>query len=965
MQVLLHLQLALEGLANRVADHFLHVGRSDLVCGERLGQDLLREGLIDAAAGDLVCLFPAGGDFEPAQMLAEIGLGLANGGGDGVDRRPALRERHERLHPVDGRGRDFILLEDLLALGALTDRLADAVDRHGLEVGIVQPLADLDQFVFDVLTGQGDPVLEVHLHAGSAGELDVVLRVAAGEEHRQAADDQNAGDDVEPFPHAHPVDVRHAEQPQHDEAVLDDPLGDQEVEDDPGHEDGGEHARADAEHQDDGEAFDVLAGHIVQDGRGEDRRQVRVEDRAESAAIAVSDGGRQSDAAFLLLANSLEDQHVGVDAHADRQDQAGDAGQGERRSQGGHDGQREQQVQQQRHIGDGAADRVVRQHEGGDDDQADDARTDALVEVVGADGRTDHPRGDGLLDQSGGQRAGVELVHHVGDLRLAEAAGDDAPFVNAAFGDVGGRDGDVVQEDGQRAAGVLAGDAVEEVAALGVQGEADGAAADVVGSGVGVFELPLASARAVQHRLIRLIAGQDVELLAELADDRASDLPLLDFFDLDPFVPTVRGGLGAFVLQIGQIPLDLGLAELAAVHGGEDAEFEDAGAFEHALQVGRIVEPSTEGPIALVGGDHSLDLVLAVGESRLEVRDPLGLLRRVGDVQHGGDSLLGEIELIQLPAGLLVPFVETALGREPVEDRALLFIGPDVTGQGPELGVGTEEIGQLLAEGLVGQAGPLSAVGLGPLQIDARRGERRAESLDLGREGVSPILQLLSLVVDGGQLIESAQAVGVALGELGDLLGSFLRRHLQRPQDDGRVDVLFQQIVQRRQVGVPLGLRFLAGQGHLDLEPRVAQGAPDEVLDVGRVDTPAQHRDHPLSHVLLLGAAEALGVDGVDETRSAGQIDARFQRLAGGVQGNDGGDYQNEDQNDLRRQIPAHISFLSKVLFMIDDWLPSPSTQGSHKRRPFRSAGRRGESSGKWPTETQIVIPCPLARGSC
>ena len=52
-----------------------------------------------------------------------------------------------------------------------------------------------------------------------------------------------------------------------------------------------------------------------------------------------------------LFANALEDQHVGVHAHTDGQDHAGNSRQGQRRSAESQESQQDHQVQEQCQVG--------------------------------------------------------------------------------------------------------------------------------------------------------------------------------------------------------------------------------------------------------------------------------------------------------------------------------------------------------------------------------------------------------------------------------------------------------------------------------------------------------------------------------------------------------------------------------------------------------------------------------------
>ena len=71
-----------------------------------------------------------------------------------------------------------------------------------------------------------------------------------------------------------------------------------------------------------------------------------------------------------LLADALEDEHVGVDAHADGEDDAGDAGQGEGGARVGHGPEQDQEVGGQGHDRVQAGEPVVDEHEDRDEGHA-------------------------------------------------------------------------------------------------------------------------------------------------------------------------------------------------------------------------------------------------------------------------------------------------------------------------------------------------------------------------------------------------------------------------------------------------------------------------------------------------------------------------------------------------------------------------------------------------------------------
>ena len=64
-----------------------------------------------------------------------------------------------------------------------------------------------------------------------------------------------------------------------------------------------------------------------------------------------------------LFADALEDQHIGVNSHADGQDDAGDAGQGQRGVKTGQYRHDEEHVEQEGAVGDQPGGAVVEDHE--------------------------------------------------------------------------------------------------------------------------------------------------------------------------------------------------------------------------------------------------------------------------------------------------------------------------------------------------------------------------------------------------------------------------------------------------------------------------------------------------------------------------------------------------------------------------------------------------------------------------
>jgi len=174
-------------------------------------------------------------------------------------------------------------------------------------------------------------------------------------------------------------------------------------------------------------------------------------------------------AAEELLLHALEDEDVGVDGHAYRYDEAGDAsgGQGDRDEleEGQHDGGVYGQ-------GDGrhqAGQPVPKDEEETDQDEGDNARLDAALHGFCSQGRTDRLGGD----KGDGNGQGTEVdVAHQGLSRLdGEAARDLGLAVGDLFPDDRGLDEDAVKEDADVVAGVIFGEGIEKDAAIVVHGE--------------------------------------------------------------------------------------------------------------------------------------------------------------------------------------------------------------------------------------------------------------------------------------------------------------------------------------------------------------------------------------------------------------------------------------------------------------------------------------------------------------
>jgi hypothetical protein len=98
-----------------------------------------------------------------------------------------------------------------------------------------------------------------------------------------------------------------------------------------------------------GEAAHRAGAEDQQRDTGDQRGDVGVENGVPGAVVAGGDGRLRRGAVAQFLADALVDQHVGVDGHAQRQRDGGDAGQGQRGLQQRQQGDQEQQVGRQRH----------------------------------------------------------------------------------------------------------------------------------------------------------------------------------------------------------------------------------------------------------------------------------------------------------------------------------------------------------------------------------------------------------------------------------------------------------------------------------------------------------------------------------------------------------------------------------------------------------------------------------------
>ena len=170
-----------------------------------------------------------------------------------------------------------------------------------------------------------------------------------------------------------------------------------------------------------------------------------------------------------LLADALVDQHVGIDRDADREHDAGDAGQRQRRVEQRQDAEDHADIDRDRDVGEQAEQAVGHQHEEDHQGGADDRGVLALGDRVLAEAGADHA----LLDRRelGRQRAGAQQDREVVRGLHGEVAGNLPAPAEDRLADDGRRDHLVVEDDRERPADVLLGDLAELARARRVEGE--------------------------------------------------------------------------------------------------------------------------------------------------------------------------------------------------------------------------------------------------------------------------------------------------------------------------------------------------------------------------------------------------------------------------------------------------------------------------------------------------------------
>ena len=160
-----------------------------------------------------------------------------------------------------------------------------------------------------------------------------------------------------------------------------------------------------------------------------------------------------------LLADALVDQHVRIDRHADREHDAGDAGQRQRRAEQRHRGEDEEDVHAERKIGEDPEDAVGREHVDDDQRAADQRRALAGVDRILAEARPDRA----LLDdrELGRQRAGAQQHGEIVGLLDREIAGNLARAAGDRAQDARRGNHLAVEHDRERRPDIVGGDVAE------------------------------------------------------------------------------------------------------------------------------------------------------------------------------------------------------------------------------------------------------------------------------------------------------------------------------------------------------------------------------------------------------------------------------------------------------------------------------------------------------------------------
>ena len=135
------------------------------------------------------------------------------------------------------------------------------------------------------------------------------------------------------------------------------------TEDVPRHEQGRKHRSDDTDRERDREPFDRSRTEPEQNSNFEQGRQVRVDNRAERFLVGGVNCRLQVLAVLQFLPQPFINQDVGIDRHADRQNDPGNARESENEAEERHDAKEQHSVHRQSDERDNACRPIINRHE--------------------------------------------------------------------------------------------------------------------------------------------------------------------------------------------------------------------------------------------------------------------------------------------------------------------------------------------------------------------------------------------------------------------------------------------------------------------------------------------------------------------------------------------------------------------------------------------------------------------------
>ena len=191
---------------------------------------------------------------------------------------------------------------------------------------------------------------EYDMNTRAAGEFDRVFTVCgfvAAKKDRPAAYHHQYRYHPKDRTLAEPVDVGFPDKLHHKQFFADDFAVGQEVKYHSRHKQSSEHTADDPDHQSQGKTLDLFRSQYPQNQSHKESSSISVHNRAEGPIIPVFDCDSYRRASHLLLADTFENKHVGIDGHTNSQDQAGHAGHSECRPTKSHHANNQQHVHKQ------------------------------------------------------------------------------------------------------------------------------------------------------------------------------------------------------------------------------------------------------------------------------------------------------------------------------------------------------------------------------------------------------------------------------------------------------------------------------------------------------------------------------------------------------------------------------------------------------------------------------------------